>query len=162
MCEIGVASIKGVDYKGHVSRLERSVTSRWAWEAGPTGPAAVHLACALRPDVRFHLRGGASARTRGLRPAPPVDPQSEAKVTMRARRRRRFPAEVMGEEHGKLGLEHRPDCDEPSAPAGVFSLRPAGACLQGKCRRLRATLSIRLGSASFVASHSIWEFGRPR
>jgi hypothetical protein len=32
-------------------------------KAGPTGPAAGHLACALRPDERFRLREGASART---------------------------------------------------------------------------------------------------
>src|SRR5712691_7407564 len=66
-------------------------------KAGPTGPAAVHLACALRPDERFRLREGASARTRGLRPASPVGPGTETQVTERARRRRRCPAAALSE-----------------------------------------------------------------
>src|SRR5262249_53372702 len=39
---------------------------------GGAGPAAVHLATALRPPDSLLLREGASARTRGLRPASPT------------------------------------------------------------------------------------------
>src|SRR6266699_3781027 len=66
-------------------------------KAGPTGPAAGHLACALRPDERVRLREGASARTRGLRPASPVGPGTETQVTERARRSRRGPAAALSE-----------------------------------------------------------------
>src|SRR5947207_14843254 len=53
------------------------------------------------------------------------------------RRRRRSPEEVMGDEHG--GRVQSPDypCEEPSAPAGFISSRPAGACRRGECRRIR-------------------------
>ena len=72
-------------------------------KAGPMGPAAVHLACALRPDERFRQREGASARTRGLRPASPVGPGTETSVTERARRRRRCPAAALSEGTRRTG-----------------------------------------------------------
>src|SRR5260370_5418771 len=77
--------------------MELRVANERLNKTGPTGPAAVHLACALRPDERFRLREGASARTRGLRPASPVGPGTETSVTERARRRRRCPAAALSE-----------------------------------------------------------------
>jgi len=35
----------------------------------------------------------------------------------------------MGDEHGSVVLAPLYDCEEPSAPAGFLSSRPAGACL---------------------------------
>src|SRR6266700_4127808 len=80
------------------------------------GPAAGHLACALRPDERFRQREGASARTRGLRPASPVGPGTETLVTERARSRRRCSAAALSEgthptrdRAGKASVPERPE-----------------------------------------------------
>ena len=78
----------------------------------------------------------------------------------------------MGEDHGMLGLLHGNACDEPSAAAERFLLRPAAACRRGKpptkgkppavgsagfagakCRRLRDGLSRREHVKREVETH---------
>src|SRR5439155_22889175 len=69
----------------------------------------------------------AHSRSSGGRPA--AGPRTRTEVSVEPRRRRRFRKEVMGDEHGRQVLVPRCDCEEPSAPAGLLSSRPAGACL---------------------------------
>src|SRR5437773_27869 len=77
-------------------------------------------------------------RSRLLREAvPPPRLTDVPKSQCEPRRRRRFPEEVMGDEHGRKILVPRYFCEEPSAAAGPPGTRPAAACRRGKCRRFR-------------------------
>src|SRR6201981_2820436 len=57
----------------------------------------------------------------------------------------------MGDEHGTKVLTPRYLFEEPSAPAGTFSLRRGGACRRGECRRLRGGFSM-----VTLRSRSMW------
>ena len=78
-------------------------------------------------------------RSRLLREAvPPPGLTPGLKSHCEPRRRRRFPEEVMGDEHGRKVLAPTYPCEEPSAAAGFPVSRPAAACRRGKLRRLRS------------------------
>src|SRR5204862_4809941 len=78
-------------------------------------------------------RSAESLGAPSLRPPPGGGPAAGLTHGLKShsepRRRRRFRKEVMGDEHGSEVLVSCYDCEEPSAPAGVLSSRPAGACL---------------------------------
>ena len=108
-----------------------------------SGPAADRksgpsLVAQSQPQRRGRLPVPCSFAHRLLREAvPPPGLTHRLKSEREPRRRRRFPEEVMGDEHGRRVLAPKYPCEEPSAPAGFLSSRPAGACRRGKRRRLR-------------------------
>src|SRR6266542_5940750 len=111
-------------------------------KAGPTGPAAGHLACALRAEERLRLREGASARTRGPvvrrcgssageTPAPPpalaqrLQSQSEPGDAGVARRR------PCPRAHTQLAIELEDVCARETGAAAMRLHRGrAAACRQ--------------------------------
>src|SRR5260221_6804808 len=105
----------------------RPLTQLWA-------VACRSVAGIARPEFHSALL----LRSRLLREAvPPPGLTHGLKSHCEPRGRRRFPEEVMGDEHGRKVLVSCYFCEEPSAAAGSLVSRPAAACRRGKCRRPR-------------------------